>query len=350
MGSVENMIVHANFAKGFRGGERQTQLLIEELSKKDYVQKLLVRQGSELGHRCRAIKGLSIKEVTKPYILHIAETRGADLLHAHETKAAQFAYTCRLFLQVPYIITRRVDNRIKENFFNRLIYSNAHKTAVLSKAIQDEVLRVVPQASTTIIASAYSPLSLDKEKVMVLQKRFEGKFLVGNIGALDNTHKGQTYLIEAAKTLEKSHPALHFILLGSGLDEAAYKKQAKGLRNITFEGFVDNIGDYLSRFDLFVFPSLHEGLGSILFDVMRFEVPIIATEVGGIPDIIIDGKNGLLIPAGDPKAIEKSIIHLYNSHGTRASLIADAKASVEAYSPKIMADRYDRLYDEIRRD
>ena len=343
-------ITHVNFAKGFRGGERQTQLLIEQLSLQGYQQTLLTRVDSELAERCREIENLTIRSVKKPYIFHLEYVKESDIVHAHETKALQYAYAASLLYKVPFIVTRRVDNPLKTNFLNTKMYRAAFRSVALSRAIQEEILRVSPQARTTIIPSAYSDAKVDPQEAQKIKARFKGKFLVGNVGALVDSHKGQSFLIEAAKVLEKSHPDIHFILLGRGEDEAKFKEQAKGLSNITFEGFVDNVNDYITAFDLFLFPSRHEGLGSILFDVMQLHVPIIATEVGGIPDIIQDGLNGLLIPPLDKDAIVKSILSLYEDREKRETLSRNAADTVGAYAPQKMATRYLALYEEVTHD
>lgn len=340
------MITHINFAKGFRGGERQTQLLIEELSLLGHKQKLLVRKNSELTKRCQAIQNLEIVEISKPYILHCNKIKGSSILHAHETKALQFAYFCNQIFHIPYIVTRRVDNPLKTNFLNTLMYSNAKNSVALSKVIEAEILRVAPSAHTKIIPSAYSGLTLDQERIKEIKKRFEGKFLVGNIGELDNTHKGQYYLIEAAKLIHKEYPDIHFIFLGRGKDEKNYKEQSLGYSNTTFEGFVDNVGDYTACFDLFVFPSLNEGLGSILLDVMQAKVPIIATNVGGIPDIVEDKKTGLLIPPKESSAIYEAIKKLYGDRELRENLSSEALSRVHAFCKEEMAKKYEKIYKE----
>lgn len=340
------MITHVNFAKGFRGGERQTQLLIEELSLLGYRQKLLVRKNSELTTRCKEIKNLEIIEISKPYILHCNKTKDSSILHAHETKALQFVYFCNKILNIPYIVTRRVDNPLKTNFLNTLMYSTAKNAVALSKVIEAEILRVAPNAYTKIIPSAYSNLNFNEERFKEIKKRFEGKFLIGNIGELDNTHKGQYYLIEAAKLIQKEYPDIHFIFLGRGKDEKNYKEQSLGLSNITFEGFVDNVGDYIACFDLFVFPSLNEGLGSILLDVMQAKVPIIATNVGGIPDIIEDEKTGLLIQPKQSLAIYEAIKKLYLDKELRESFSYEASKKIDTFSKKEMAKKYEKLYKE----
>ena len=340
-------ITHVNFAKGFRGGERQTQLLIEQLATQGYQQILLARVGSDLAQRCKEIMNLSIREIPKPYIFHLNCSQPTDLIHAHETKALQFAYVASLLHKIPYIVTRRVDNPLKTNFLNTKMYRAAFRSVALSHAIEKEILRVSPNANTEIIPSAYSDAKIDPTKAKKIKARFKDKFLVGNVGALVDSHKGQSFLIEAAKVLEQSHPDIHFILLGRGEDEAKFKAQAKGLTNITFEGFVDNVNDYISCFELFVFPSRHEGLGSILFDVMQLNVPIIATDVGGIPDIIQNGVNGILIPPLNKNAIIDNVLSLYINPEKRASLAAYASKNVTDYAPGNMAKRYRSLYSEV---
>jgi glycosyltransferase involved in cell wall biosynthesis len=338
------LLTHINFAKGFRGGERQTQLLIEELSNRGYHQQIVTRKNSELANRLNGLKNLKIIKISKPYILHISKVKNSSLIHAHETKGAQFAYCANLTYKIPYMVTRRVDNPIKNNFFNRAIYQNTMFTVALSNAIKRETLKVSPNANIKIIPSAYSKLVVNDAEVKNISLRFKDKFLIGNIGELDNNHKGQYYLIEAMKKLALKYPEIHLILLGRGKDEQNYKEQAKDLKNITFEGFVDNVGDYISCFDMFVFPSLNEGLGSILFDIMQANVPIIASNVGGIPDIITHEKNGILVEPKNSEAIFDTIEKLYLDKNTRDKLATEAFMSVDNYSYQKMCDRYEDIY------
>jgi glycosyltransferase involved in cell wall biosynthesis len=217
---------------------------------------------------------------------------------------------------------------------------------VLSNAIKKTIEQITNKATIKVIPSAYSKLSVNHNNINKIKQRFQNKFLIGNIGELDNKHKGQYYLIEAMKKLQNTHPNIHLILLGKGIDEQKYKDQSKELSNITFEGFVLNVGDYISCFDLFVFPSLHEGLGSILFDIMQFKVPIIASNVGGIPDIIQDNQNGILVPPKNSDAIYEAIVKLYNNKDLREKLANCALADIENYSFENMTNRYLELYKE----
>ena len=344
----DKIIVHLNFAKGFRGGESQTQLLVQELATRGYQQKLIVRQNSELANRMEGTENLKIIRLKKPYAFHLSSIKDASILHAHETKAAQFCFFANLFYKIPYIITRRVDNPIKQNFFNRRIYENALSTVVLSKAIKKETLRVSQDINISIIPDAYSPLIVNKKEVALLKERFSNKFIIGNIGELDNNHKGQYYLIEAMKKIQDKYEDIHLVMLGKGKDKENYQEQAKELTNISFEGFVNNVADYIECFNIFVFPSLHEGMGSILFDVMQKNVPIAASNVGGIPDIIEHNNNGLLFPPKDSESIFQAIEELYLSKELREELSKNAYENIDHFSYEKMADRYLELYESIK--
>ena len=340
-------ITHINLAKGFRGGERQTQILIEELSKKGYRQKLIGRKGSVLLKRCESIDNLEIVYILKPYIFSLQKLKSEKIIHAHETKALQLAFWANLFFDIPYIVTRRVDNKIKNNLFNKLLYKKASQVVALSSAIKNQIKKLNKEINVNIIPSAYTKPSLDDKKIKALKDRYKDKFIVGHVGALDDRHKGQSYLIKAAKMLEYEYPDIHFLFVGGGKDEKKLKELAKDVKNITFVGFVNDVHNYISVFDIFAFPSLNEGLGSILFDAMKLKVPIVASNVGGIPDIIEDEKNGLLFPPKDAKAIKDAILRVYKNEGLRKKLAENAFISIENFSSASMCQKYEDIYRSL---
>jgi glycosyltransferase involved in cell wall biosynthesis len=147
--------------------------------------------------------------------------------------------------------------------------------------------------------------------------------------------------------LQTTHPDIHLLLIGKGEDRIDYEAQAKGLDNITFEGFVDNVGDYLHAIKLFVFPSLNEGLGSILLDVMEHGVAIVASNVGGIPDIITHNQNGLLVAPKDSDALYQAIITLHEEPHLRAQLAQEALKKSSDFSAEAMCERYLKIYKEM---
>jgi len=337
------MICHINLAKGFRGGERQTTLLVNELSRHfpKLKQRVIIRRGSPIQHHLN--KEVEIIQIDKPFIFSISSLADCAVYHAHETKAAQFAFLGHILYGKPYFITRRVTFKPSQNIFNKLMYSKASCVFTISNAINDVMTKNFNQIRTSVIPSALTPLQVTNN-IRELKNRFNGKFIILHIGALVDSDKGQSTIIEAARLLEKSHNDIHFILLGEGEDEAKLKMMASGLSNITFEGFKKNIGDYLSIDDLFVFPSKNEGLGSILLDALSFGKPIIASSVGGIVDIIKNDYNGILIPPDNPEILKNKILDLYNDKSKKDKLSYNAKSSASEYQIENLLPHYLKYY------
>lgn len=340
---LDKKITHLNFASGYRGGERQTTLLVQALAKQGVQQQLVTRVNSELARRCQGIENLQIIELKRPYIRGFKHFKDAQILHAHETKGAQVALLLNKIYQVPYIVTRRVDNPIKDNFFTRAMYNNASYCIALSQSIKQRIHDVCAAAQVQVIPSAQTDFAIDQAQVEKLKQRFKGKFLIGNIGELE-TSKGQDYLLPAIRKIAQEQPNIHFIFLGKGKDALRYQELTADLSNVTFEGFVNNVGDYIACMKMFVFPSLNEGLGSILLDVMKLKVPVIASNVGGIPDIVIDDHTGKLVAAKDSQAIYQQIMHLYNNPDVAQMLSETAYQNTFNYSPQTMTKAYQQLY------
>jgi glycosyltransferase involved in cell wall biosynthesis len=140
---------------------------------------------------------------------------------------------------------------------------------------------------------------------------------------------------------------VQFVLLGEGKDGDEMREMAKGLPNISFEGQVTNVADYLAAFDLFAFPSMMEGLGSTLLDAMCFGLPIVASRVGGIPDIVEDGVNGLLVEPGDASGFAAALERLLGDEELKVQFRTENLRRSDAYSAAAMATSYDQLYGNI---
>lgn len=340
-------IAHINLARGFRGGERQTELLIRELAVRGVNQKLVARAGEPLTRRLEDCPGLTIRGVNSRLAAALAARR-SGIVHAHEAKAAQAAWLASHWGGPPYLITRRVENPLRRNPITRSVHRRASALVVLSRSIRDAVLEAEATLSPFIIPSALSNLEPVPERVEELRMRFRDRFLFGHVGALVDRNKGQSVLIKAARELGDLGD-VSFLLIGSGADEADLRAQAADLENLHFEGQVEDVGSYLSVLDVFVFPSRYEGLGSILIDAMGFGLPIVASRVGGIPDIVEHEVNGLLVPSDDPSALAAAMRRLYEDRKLRAVMAECNRQAAAALSAMVMADRYQEIYRSIAR-
>lgn len=342
-------IAHVNLARGFRGGERQTELLVRELAARGWRQRLVARRGEPLAARLRDCAGLEVREAGGFAPAAALALGGLDLVHVHEARAAQAAWLADLATRTPYLITRRVDNRLRGGRTKRAMYRRAAAVVALSRAIREVIHGFEPALEVEIIPSAASGLAAEPAAAAAIRARYPYRFLIGHVGALDHRHKGQRTLIEAARGLAATSPELLFMLVGDGRDEARLRQASAGLDNVVFEGRVENVGDYLAAFDLFAFPSLHEGLGSILLDAMTFGLPIVASRVGGIPEAVPDGENAILVPPGDAAALAAAIAELHRDPARRERMAAANRARVERYTAESMADAYVAVYRRVLR-
>lgn len=262
--------------------------------------------------------------------------RQYDLCHAHETSAAQWAYINKFFCKTPYLITRRVPKVPSDNWFTRGVYANAERVVCLSSEIRDNLLMTAPSARTHLIPSMCASLPVDETLLRELREKYLGKFVVGTAGALVMKHKGHHVLLDALRELQ-SDTDLHCLILGDGYDRETLEQQAEGLSNVEFLGFQSEVGTFFRLFDLFVFPSLEEGLGSTLLDVMQAGCPIVASDVGGIPEVVAHGQHGLLVQPGDAVALRDAIVRLRESPELAQRFAKNGKEHAREFLPERLA-------------
>jgi glycosyltransferase involved in cell wall biosynthesis len=341
-------IAHVNVAKAYRGGERQTELLIRALANRGMEQVLVARSDAPLASRFADID-LDIRTISGSVIGVFRETRGVDVVHVHEGRSVYGAYLRSLTSGTPYIATRRVNNPISDHYFAHRAYQRAAFVAAVAPQVGDVVRAYDSRVEVRIIHSSSSGLRSDPVATQAIRSDMPGRIVVGHIGALDNAQKAQEYIIDVARKFEKARPDLCFAIVGGGQDEAMLKQAASGLTNVVFTGFIENVGDYLAAFDIFILPSRREGIGSILLDAMDFEIPIVATRVGGVPAIVIDGHNGLLIDSDEPAQLYDAILRLADAPELRTVLGQNGRMISSRYTSATMGSKYLELYESALR-
>jgi len=344
---VNGPLAHLNLARGFRGGERQTELLVRGLAALGWNQRLVVRRGEPLAARCRDVPGLEIAEAGAGVAGAFVALRGAGLVHSHEGRGVQAAWLNRIVRGKPYVITRRVQKVPGRSLLNRSMYGSAAAIVAISESIRSSLVRLDPALSVTVIPSASGGLPVKLGNVERLRASFGGDFVVGHVGALDDSTKGQLQIIALARRWQAARPGVRFVLVGSGPDEARFRQAAAGLENVLFAGQVENVGDYLAAFDLLAYPSRHEGLGSTLIDALEVGLPVVATAVGGIPEVIRDGENGVLVKPDDAAALELAVAAFHADGSLRARVAAANRLRAREFSAATMTSRYARLYRDV---
>lgn len=173
--------------------------------------------------------------------------------------------------------------------------------------------------------------------------------LIGCIGRLVK-QKGHIYLIQAARKVLEKFPKVKFLIIGKGKLEKNLKKLAQNSNlnsNIIFTGFRKDVYSIIDKLSLVVMPSLWEGFGLIFLEAMAMGKPIVATDVGGIPEVIENKETGILVSARNPEALAEAIICLLKDNSLAKRMGERGKVILkECFQSSKMAEEIERIYNK----
>jgi glycosyltransferase involved in cell wall biosynthesis len=188
-----------------------------------------------------------------------------------------------------------------------------------------------------------------------LKKRDEfglGKndFVCATVGRLVPV-KGHTYLIKAIQKVVKVIPEAKFLFVGDGELKSKLSEEIKSYdlqRNVFLLGARSDIATILSCINVFLLPSLNEGFGMVLIEAMAARKPVIATNVGGVPEVIVNGTTGILVPPEDPEAFSSAIIKLYNNPEMSLEMgLAGYKRAKKLFNIETTVHELEELYEAL---
>jgi glycosyltransferase involved in cell wall biosynthesis len=328
--------LHIDTARTWRGGQNQVLLTVNGLRAIGHRAALVAHPGGEL--RRRAAEGLELipiaprteMDLSAAWKLSRLVTRLApDVIHAHDPHGVAMA-ALALSLgaakggPMPVLVaSRRVDFHLKGNSFSRWKYRQVDCFIAASDAIRRMLVADGVPADRTV--TVHEGIDVDHVLAAPAVNVHEAFFLphgapvVGNVAALV-PHKGQRYLIEAAHQVVQQLPDARFVILGEGDLREQLAKQVHEHhleKHVLLPGFRTDVLGCIKGFDLFVMSSVTEGLGTSLLDAMACARPIVATTAGGIPEIVEEGVNGLLVPPRDQTALATAIVRALKDAGLR---------------------------------
>ena len=250
-----------------------------------------------------------------------------DILHAHDPHAVALAALALSFLtggRCPTLVaSRRVAFHLKGNAFSRWKYQQVNCFIAASRAIQD--MLVADGIDPDRVVTVYEGIDLHRvqgEPAANIHAEFwlpTQAPIVGAVAALTQ-EKGHKYLIDAAALVVREVPDARFVILGEGDLRPALERQVKELRldkHVLLPGFRADILSFVKSFDLFVMASLFEGLGTSLLDAMALSKATVASDTGGIPEVVSHGETGLLVPPRDARELASAIVALLKDPGRR---------------------------------
>ena len=185
--------------------------------------------------------------------------------------------------------------------------------------------------------------SVEKKK----SKEAGGNIIVGFIGRLHPV-KGCSFLIDAAKNVIKEYPDILFLIVGDGPERnnLKYKINNYGImKNFQFVGYQKNIQLYISKMDFIILPSKSEGFPNVVLEAMAGQKPVVATRVGGVPEVVIDGETGIIIEPGDVTALINSINNICGDKDLRKKMgLAAFKRVQEQFGIERMVELHNKYY------
>lgn len=247
-----------------------------------------------------------------------------DVLHLNSSKIGGIGALAGRLARVPRIIftihafasneDRGYVQKKAILFLSWITLLLSHKAIAVSVAVQKQALAFpFVRNKITLVHHGIREESLNQKegaRCIISPRALPKKIWIGTIGELHSV-KGQEYLVRAMKHIED--PEVACLIVGTGEREAYLKELIKteGLSEKVFlVGHVSRAGNLVQAFDIFVLPSLSEALGYVLLEAGFGALPVVATHVGGIPDIITDRKTGILVPPGDEKALADALLTL----------------------------------------
>ena len=163
--------------------------------------------------------------------------------------------------------------------------------------------------------------------------------------------KGIVYLVRALALLRKEIPGIRLEIAGLGQEGPKLQNEVRSLGledSVAFIGWKDNLTPVMSGWDVFVLPSLDEGFGMAALEAMAGGLPVVASAVGGVPELVEDGRTGLLVPAGNPEALARALRRLLLSADLRRSMGEAGRARARAhFSEERMVLEFSRIYEEL---
>ncbi len=302
-----------------------------------------------------------IKRLLGPFLMAITLKRlRIDLLHVHHVplwwsirQAAKLAKTPLILTEhAKYSISR--SSKLQEASRKAAGEVNCFTTVsedlknyfVNELGIREKLIRVIPNGIDT---SLFSPGPKTESLKDLLRDKFDGKLLI-SVGRLAEA-KDQSTLLSAIAILNKQGRNIHLILVGDGEMRKPVEKEIaqKQLTNCVYlAGSRSNVYELLPGVDAFVLSSKREGLPMSILEAMAAGLPVIATNVGGIPEIIKDGQNGILVPTQDPNSLANAICRVLDDSEFAANLAHKARTTIEQnYSLEAITKVYTKIYLSI---
>lgn len=250
-------------------------------------------------------------------------------------------------------------NITKDKLIHKLLTPKlVDKVIVPSQSLKDEItsLGYIEKDITEVIPISIEDVTVDEDKI-ICRRKVRDKYALNDEAIIAVTsgrfveQKGHDYLISAAVDIVKQIPNIRFLLLGDGplkdfLENMIRENNLQS--HFTFAGMLDDINNELNGADLMIHPSRFEPFGIAVLEGMRAGLPIVASRIGGIPEVVKEGYNAVLVEPGQPDKIAESVIDLISNREKMVTMGQNGRKRFEEdFQLNKMIDRLEQVYLSI---
>lgn len=360
------------------GAELQMFLLAKFLNKENFTPILACSNYQALDKWCENFKRegiqiirLDVKSKHDPRHLkllkQIIQQEKIDILHAHiwNPASGRYAYMAAKSTKIPLITTEHDPFKLSaiKDLFKKYQLKTVSKIITVSQENAKTLKSLYPNQANKIqtihngIDTTWWQSQLlrftDGDYQEIKEKIFHARLNTLIITCIAELHerKGQKYLIQAIAEITNQFPNTKLVLVGDGPDKENLYDLVKKMdlqRHVTFTGKSKEIPAILKASDIFVLPSRREAFGLVNLEAMMIPLPIVASNVGGIPEVVEDGKTGILVKPENHTELAKALKILIENEKIREGLAeAGKKRVMENFSAKKMAQEYEKVYQNI---
>jgi len=277
-----------------------------------------------------------------------------NIIHAHDAHALTTAVLSSMLFgnHAAIIASRRVNYPITGALSKfKYNYKRVKKILCVSKAVYDVVAPVIKNKNR--LTTVHSGIDLNKfnlnQPTQLLRTEYQipaDELLIGNAAALTEQKDYPTF-INTAKILVDQGIKAKFIIIGDGPLHAQLQQQVSQLalnEQIIFAGFRTNIPELLPEFDILLSTSINEGLGTTILEAMTAKVSVVATQAGGVGEMIAHEVTGMLVPSASPEQLARCCQQLINHPVSRQKLTENAYKKVQQFDKAITARKTLEIY------
>lgn len=270
-----------------------------------------------------------------------------DIVHANTRVTQMLGFLIERFIHRPFIST--CHGFFKKRFSRAVFPCWGKKVVAISAQVEEHLIKDF-KVDKKNIALIYSGIDLKKFPEPAQKITLKEPPVIGIIARLSE-EKGHIYLVDAMKMVLDKFPSAQLLIIGEGRMKQKLVSLVRTLgieKNVFFISQIQNTSEGLSNMDIFVMPSLKEGLGLALMEAMASGLPVIGSAVGGIKTLIKNNYNGIMVEPADSQALAKAIIDLLQDSIKRQYLSVNARSYIkENFSYEKMIAQTEAVYSEI---